>query len=206
MGGMAAEEIFFGEPGTGPAGDLAYATRLAAQMVGSYGMAGSLISLDASRAPGDIVSKVLSDERQPAGRGDFPTSAHDGARDILLDKRHVVEAFRDALGARRADRGRNSRCDQGFVGGPAGPRPRGRAHPGRGPGHRRPPRRRRGQSPGAGQTETPPSGPQAVALEEVGQDSDLLFSMRGGEGDPEPGTARGDGRGPYGRHENALVQ
>ena len=62
MGGLVAEEIFFGEASTGPSGDLAGATRLAAQMVGSYGMAGSLISLDASRSPADIVSKVLSDE------------------------------------------------------------------------------------------------------------------------------------------------
>ena len=62
MGGMVAEELFFGEASTGPSGDLAGATRLAAQMVGSYGMAGSLISLEASSGPADIVSKVLSDE------------------------------------------------------------------------------------------------------------------------------------------------
>ena len=48
MGGMVAEELFFGEASTGPSGDLAGATRLAAQMVGSYGMAGSLISLEAA--------------------------------------------------------------------------------------------------------------------------------------------------------------
>ncbi len=45
MGGMVAEEMYFGEASTGPSGDLAGATRLAAQMVGAYGMAGSLISL-----------------------------------------------------------------------------------------------------------------------------------------------------------------
>ena len=43
--------MFFGEPGTGQAGDLAGATRLAAQMVGAYGMAASLISLEASAPP-----------------------------------------------------------------------------------------------------------------------------------------------------------
>ena len=97
MGGMAAEEIFFGEPGTGPSGDLAGATRLAAQMVGSYGMAGSLISLEASRAPGDLVSKALSDEPSRQAMEAFLVSAREGAREIITAQRHVVEALRDAL-------------------------------------------------------------------------------------------------------------
>ena len=42
LGGMAAEELVLGESGTGPANDLMMATQLAAQMVGSFGMAGSL--------------------------------------------------------------------------------------------------------------------------------------------------------------------
>ena len=96
MGGMAAEEIFFGDPGQ-LAGDLAGATRLAAQMVGAYGMAASLISLDASHAPGDLVSKVLSDEASRQAMEVFLTSARDGARDIIVAQRHVVEALRDAL-------------------------------------------------------------------------------------------------------------
>ena len=37
MGGMVAEELFFGEAGTGPSGDLQAATTAAAQMVGSLG-------------------------------------------------------------------------------------------------------------------------------------------------------------------------
>jgi ATP-dependent Zn protease len=97
MGGMAAEEIFFGEPGTGPSGDLAGATRLAAQMVGAYGMASSLISLEASRMPGDLVSKVLSDEASRQAMEAFLGSAHNAAREVLLAQRHVVEALRDAL-------------------------------------------------------------------------------------------------------------
>ena len=97
MGGMAAEEIFFGEPGTGPSGDLAGATRLAAQMVGSYGMAGSLISLEASRAPGDLVSKALSDEPSRQAMEACLVSAREGAREIITAQRHVVEALRDAL-------------------------------------------------------------------------------------------------------------
>src|SRR5439155_26544214 len=47
LGGLVAEEICFGESGTGPANDLATATELSARMVGSFGMAGSLISYDA---------------------------------------------------------------------------------------------------------------------------------------------------------------
>jgi ATP-dependent Zn protease len=97
MGVMAAEEIFFGEPGTGPSADLSGATRLAAQMVGSYGMAGSFISLEASRGPGDLVSRVLSDEASRRSLETFLGSAHSSAREVLLAQRHVVEALRDAL-------------------------------------------------------------------------------------------------------------
>ena len=50
LGGLVAEELCLGESGTGPASDLAYATGLAAQMVGSFGMAGSLISYEAIAA------------------------------------------------------------------------------------------------------------------------------------------------------------
>jgi len=97
MGGMVAEEIFFGEASTGPSGDLSYATRLAAQMVGSYGMAGSLISLDASHASFDLVSKVLSDDASRTALDGLLRAARDGAREVLEEKTHVVEALRDAL-------------------------------------------------------------------------------------------------------------
>ena len=67
FGGMTAEELFFGESGTGPGGDLAHATRIAAQMVGSFGMAGSLVSFEAVEAgpiSQGIVGKVLGNERR----------------------------------------------------------------------------------------------------------------------------------------------
>jgi ATP-dependent Zn protease len=97
MGGLVVEELYFGEAGTGPAGDLSGATRLAAQMVGAYGMTGSLISLEASRAPGDLVSKVLSDEVSRQAVEGLLVSAREATRELLLANLHVVDALRDAL-------------------------------------------------------------------------------------------------------------
>ena len=97
MGGLVAEETFFGEAGTGPSGDLAAATKLAAQMVGSYGMAGSLISLEAAARPADLVSKVLSDEACRRSVEGLLESARSSARDVIASHRQVVLALRDAL-------------------------------------------------------------------------------------------------------------
>jgi ATP-dependent Zn protease len=99
MGGMVAEELFFGEAGTGPAGDLQAATTAAAQMVGSLGMAGSLISYDAMAVAGaqNVVAKVLSTD---AGKDAVDRILNDAKSQVgaMLDShRHVVEALRDAL-------------------------------------------------------------------------------------------------------------
>jgi ATP-dependent Zn protease len=97
MGGIVAEELFFGDTSTGVGGDLQAATLAAAQMVGSFGMGRSLISLDATRAGADIVAKVLSDE---ATRAEMETILHDAraeVRDLLSANRALVEALRDAL-------------------------------------------------------------------------------------------------------------
>lgn len=99
FGGMVAEELFFGESGTGPSGDLDAATRAAAQMVGSLGMGGTMVSLEAAAAGtgANIVTKVLSSDQ---GREALETIL-DGAKDAvtaMLDRnRHLVEALRDAL-------------------------------------------------------------------------------------------------------------
>src|SRR5439155_6807829 len=65
LGGMAAEELFLGETGTGPGSDLSSATAVAALMVGSLGMAGSLVSYEAVAegivARKNLVGKVLGD-------------------------------------------------------------------------------------------------------------------------------------------------
>ena len=97
MGGLAAEEAFFGEAGTGVSGDLIGATRLAAQMVGAYGMGGSLISLEASHSTGDIVSKVLSDESSRQAAEGLLDGAREVAKGIISSQRAVVVALRDAL-------------------------------------------------------------------------------------------------------------
>ena len=68
LGGMVAEEVFFGESGSGPAGDLISATTVAAEMVGSMGLGGSLISYraaDTGAFGGNMVSQLLA---EPGGR------------------------------------------------------------------------------------------------------------------------------------------
>ncbi|MDQ1358701.1 MAG: cell division protease FtsH [Acidimicrobiaceae bacterium] len=99
FGGLVAEELFFGETSTGVAGDLQMATTAAAQMVGTLGMAGSLVSLDAAASPGgaNIVAKVLStdDGRQAVEK--ILDDARSKVRSLLADNLVTVEALRDAL-------------------------------------------------------------------------------------------------------------
>jgi cell division protease FtsH len=99
MGGLVAEELFFGDTSSGVSGDLQAATEAAAQMVGSFGMAGSLISLDAVRSPGspNIVAKVLADETCRERVDAILDAAREDVRVILSRYRYLVEALRDAL-------------------------------------------------------------------------------------------------------------
>jgi cell division protease FtsH len=95
FGGMAAEELFFGETSSGVAGDLAAATKLACQMIGTMGMGRSNISVMVRT--GDLCDTVLSED---CGRDDVEAilaSAASAAREMLASNRHVVEALRDAL-------------------------------------------------------------------------------------------------------------
>jgi ATP-dependent Zn protease len=100
FGGMTAEELFFGESGTGPSSDLAYATSVAARMVGSFGMAGSLLSFEAVEggplAQG-IVAKVLADESARSAVERILDGSKDEVRRLLDRHRHLVVALRDAL-------------------------------------------------------------------------------------------------------------
>jgi cell division protease FtsH len=100
FGGMSAEELFFGESGTGPSGDLVHATRIAAQMVGSYGMAGSLVSYEAVEAgpiSQGIVGKVLGNEDARAAVEKLLAQAKADVQALLDDNRHLVIALRDEL-------------------------------------------------------------------------------------------------------------
>ncbi len=100
FGGMSAEELFFGESGTGPSGDLVVATRLAAQMVGSFGMAGSLVSYDAIEGgplSQGIVAKVLGNGDARSAVEKLLEQAKADVQVMLDDNRHLVVALRDEL-------------------------------------------------------------------------------------------------------------
>jgi len=100
FGGMSAEELFFGESGTGPSGDLVHATKIAAQMVGSFGMAGSLVSYEAIEAgpiSQGIVGKVLGNEDARNAVEKLLEQSKADVRRLLDDNRHLVMALRDEL-------------------------------------------------------------------------------------------------------------
>ncbi|MEY2478524.1 MAG: cell division protease FtsH [Actinomycetota bacterium] len=99
FGGLVAEEIFFGESTTGPSSDLQYATGAAAQMVGSLGMCGSLISYDAVETVGgsNLTAKVLSNDEGKDKVEGILFEAKTGVTAMLEDYRHITEALRDAL-------------------------------------------------------------------------------------------------------------
>jgi ATP-dependent Zn protease len=101
LGGMAAEELFLGETGTGPGADLAAATQTAATMVGALGMGGSLVSYEAvAEGPvsrKNLVGKVLADPEAKARVEDLLHAQKERVREVLDRNRDIVEALRDAL-------------------------------------------------------------------------------------------------------------
>ena len=99
MGGLVAEEQWFGEISSGPAGDLQAATTAACQMVGSLGMGPSLISYDAMAVPGgsNLVAKVLSDDTGRQAVEALLEEARSVAEHLVVTNAHILEALRDAL-------------------------------------------------------------------------------------------------------------
>ena len=101
LAGMAAEKIFFGESGTGPASDLTAATELAAQMVGSFGMGSSLISYEAAdtgQGGGpNIVAKILTNDGAKREVEELMKRHQDQVSYLLERNKDIIEALRDAL-------------------------------------------------------------------------------------------------------------
>jgi ATP-dependent Zn protease len=101
MGGQSAEELFFDDISTGPAGDLLYATNVAAQMVGAAGMTDTLISYSAIQGSAlsdtNIVGRVLADSDGRERVEKILQEQKAFTRALLAENRHLVEALRDAL-------------------------------------------------------------------------------------------------------------
>jgi len=101
MGGQVSEEIFFGDVSTGPAGDLVYATQIAAQMVGAAGMTDTLVSYAAVHNSGfsdtNLVGRVLGDSEGRRRVEDMLQAQKVAVRVLLEANQHLVAALRDAL-------------------------------------------------------------------------------------------------------------
>ena len=101
FGGQCAEQLFFGDVSTGPGGDLAYATTVAAEMIGSCGMLGSLTSFAAVQNGGamdaGLVGRVLADGPARAQMETTLQAQHSTVSELLSQNRHLIEALRDAL-------------------------------------------------------------------------------------------------------------
>jgi ATP-dependent Zn protease len=101
LAGMASEQLFFGESGTGPSSDLTAATTLAAQMVGTYGMGSSLVSYEAvdngAAHSANIVAKILTNDDTKREVEDILRRHKDQVAYLLENNRDLVRALRDAL-------------------------------------------------------------------------------------------------------------
>jgi cell division protease FtsH len=101
MGGMVAEERYFGESSTGPSGDLLSATKVACQLVGAAGLGGSLVSLAAyQQGPfggSDLVGRTLGDPNTRPEVDRILAVSKARARAMIAANTHILEALRDAL-------------------------------------------------------------------------------------------------------------
>jgi cell division protease FtsH len=95
MGGMVAEQLFFGETSSGVAADLEVATRLACEMIGAMGMGETLVS--ETVGIGDVASRVLATDAGRAAVEEILQAARAKASEMLKENTHIVEALRDRL-------------------------------------------------------------------------------------------------------------
>lgn len=101
LAGMVAEEIWLGESGTGPGGDLQAATAQALAMVTKLGMGSQLASLALLEGGGE--SDIATALRDPQLRREIDQVLQECKADVrmILDEhRAAMEAVRDALVAR----------------------------------------------------------------------------------------------------------
>jgi cell division protease FtsH len=98
LAGLVAEDIWYGQTTSGPFTDLQAATYHAARYVGLLGMGKSLISasLDADQLE-DAIAATLSDRKRREEIDSLLNDCRQRVRNILLQKRRVVEGVRDAL-------------------------------------------------------------------------------------------------------------
>lgn len=99
MAGAAAEELEFGESSSGISSDLAYATGIAAQLVGQLGHGPGLLSLEAAAAGSahNLVSKVFADEPSRAAAEELMTEGADRAAEMVKDHRTALNEIADRL-------------------------------------------------------------------------------------------------------------
>jgi cell division protease FtsH len=99
LAGRAAEIQEFGEASSGIASDLAMATTIAAQLVGMLGAGGSLLSLEAAQlaGAGNLVAKVMHDEKSRAKADELMHRAADRAACTVLEHRRALISLADAL-------------------------------------------------------------------------------------------------------------
>jgi cell division protease FtsH len=101
LGGQCAEELFFGDVTTGPAGDLLYATNVASQMVGAAGMVGTLVSFAAIQGnivnDTNLVGRVLADSDGRRRVEELLQEQKVVVKGALEANQHLIAALRDAL-------------------------------------------------------------------------------------------------------------
>lgn len=99
LAGRAAEIQEYGEASTGIASDLAAATNIAAQLIGTVGDGDSLLSLEAAEMhmAGNITAKVFADDQSRVQADDIMNKAADRSACMLLEHRGALLAVADAL-------------------------------------------------------------------------------------------------------------